>query len=199
MRGKAMNSTNDINRRDFVQRAAMTAAAFAVTPPLSLLSGSSKDDVLAQIPRQHDQTVKMLRDWIAVPSIAAENRGYPQGAEYMANLARDAGFQRVDIIPTAGKPGVFATLDAGAKSSLGVYFMYDVKQYDPSEWSSPPLEARLVDKPGLGKIIVGRGATNTKGPQIAFLAALHAFKAVGKKPPVNIVMVCEGEEEIGSP
>jgi acetylornithine deacetylase/succinyl-diaminopimelate desuccinylase-like protein len=51
----------------------------------------------------------------------------------------------------------------------------------------------------LGKVIVGRGATNTKGPQVACLAALHAFKAAGQKPPVNIVLVCEGEEEIASP
>jgi hypothetical protein len=48
-------------------------------------------------------------------------------------------------------------------------------------------------------VIVGRGATNTKGPQVACLAALHAFKAAGVKPPVNIALVCEGEEEIGSP
>ena len=130
----------EINRRDFVHRAAVTAAAFAVTPPLSFLAGSSKDDVLAQIPLQHDQTVKILRDWIALPSIAAEDRGYPQGAEYMATLARNAGFQRVELVPSAGKPGVFGTLDAGAKSTLGIYVMYDVKQYDPAEWTSPPLE-----------------------------------------------------------
>ena len=141
----------------------------------------------------------MLRDWIALPSIAAENRGYPQGAEHMAQLARDAGFQHVEVVPTRGKPGVFATLDAGARSSLGIYFMYDVKQYDPAEWSSPPLEGRIVDRPGVGKIMVGRGATNTKGPQIALLAALNAFKAAREKLPVNLVLVCEGEEEIGSP
>jgi acetylornithine deacetylase/succinyl-diaminopimelate desuccinylase-like protein len=117
----------------------------------------------------------------------------------MARLARDAGFQHVEVVPTSGKPGVFGTLDAGARSSLAVYCMYDVKQFDPAEWSSPPLEARLVDKPGLGKVIVGRGATNSKGPQVAFLAALQAYKAAGKKPPVNLVLVCEGEEEIGSP
>jgi acetylornithine deacetylase/succinyl-diaminopimelate desuccinylase-like protein len=117
----------------------------------------------------------------------------------MAQLARDAGFQRVELVPTAGKPGVFATLDAGARTSLGIYFMYDVKQYDPAEWSSPPLEGRMVDKPGLGRVMVGRGATNTKGPQIAFLAALRAFKAAREKLPVNLVLVCEGEEEIGSP
>jgi len=188
-----------MDRREFVHGAAASAAAMAIGSRASFLEISPKDDVIAKIAGQHDQTVKMLQDWIALPSIAAENRGYPQGAEYMARLARDAGFQRVDLIQTKGKPGVFATFDAGAANWIGIYFMYDVKQFDPAEWSSPPLEAKLVDKPGLGKVIVGRGATNTKGPQVACLAALHAFKAAGVKPPVNIALVCEGEEEIGSP
>jgi acetylornithine deacetylase/succinyl-diaminopimelate desuccinylase-like protein len=94
---------------------------------------------------------------------------------------------------------VFATLDAGAPKTVGLYFMYDVKQFDPAEWSSPPLEAKLVDKPGLGKVMIGRGAVNQKGPEAAFLAALHAIHGAGKKPPVNLVLVAEGEEEIGSP
>ena len=68
----------------------------------------------------------------------------------MAKLARDAGFQQAAVIATDGKPGVFATLDAGAAKTVGLYFMYDVKQFDPAEWSSPPLEARIVDKPGVG-------------------------------------------------
>ncbi|HEU4996964.1 MAG TPA: M20/M25/M40 family metallo-hydrolase [Gemmatimonadaceae bacterium] len=196
--GDSTVPTGDINRRDFLHGAAATAAAFALGNRYSAFA-SSPDDVIAQIALQHDRTVKMLQDWIAVPSIAAENRGYPQGAEYMAQLARDAGFTRVDVVPTAGKPGVFATLDVGARNWLALYFMYDVKQYDASEWSSPPLEAKLVDKPGLGKVIIGRGATNTKGPQVAVLSALNAFKASGTKLPVNLVLVCEGEEEIGSP
>ena len=58
----------------------------------------------------------------------------------MAKLARDAGFTNVEIIPTSGKPGVFGILDAGAPTTVGIYFMYDVKQFDPAEWSSPPLE-----------------------------------------------------------
>src|SRR3712207_6184980 len=76
--------------------------------------------------------------------------------------------------------------------------MYDVKHYDPAEWSSPPLEGRIVDRPSEGKAMVGRGATNQKGPEAAFLASLHAFKDAGVKPPVNLVLVAEGEEEIGS-
>ena len=101
--------------------------------------------------------------------------------------------------PTDGHPGVFATLDAGAARTIGIYFMYDVKQADPAEWSSPPFDAALVDKPGLGKVLIGRGAVNQKGPEATWLAALHAFRAAGRKLPVNLVFVAEGEEEIGSP
>ena len=191
---------DDINRRTFLQGAAAGAAALTVGDQVAAaMTAQDQAAVFAQIPRQHGQTLKMLQDWIALPSIAAENKGYPEGAEYMARLAREAGFQRVEVIPTKGKPGVFATLDVGAPTTLAIYFMYDVKQYDAAEWSSPPLEARLVDKPGLGKVVMGRGATNTKGPQMAVLSALHAFKATGTKLPVNLVLVCEGEEEIGSP
>lgn len=153
----------------------------------------------AQVASQHDEGIARLQEWIRLPSIAAEDVGFPEGPEHMAQLARDAGFQRVSIIETSGKPGVFAILDAGAEKTLGVYFMYDVKQSDPSEWSSPPLAANIVDKPGLGKAVMGRGAVNQKGPQAAFLAALHAIHAAGHKSPVNIVLVAEGEEEIGSP
>jgi acetylornithine deacetylase/succinyl-diaminopimelate desuccinylase-like protein len=197
----AMDPTNthDLSRRDFLQTSAAGAAALAFNGTDALLAPGDEDVVVAEIARQHDETVKMLRDWIALPSIAAENRNYPQGAEYMARLARDAGFARVDVIQTKGKPGVFATIDAGAATTLALYFMYDVKQFDPAEWSAPPLEGRIVDRPGVGKIMIGRGATNTKGPQVACLAALKAFKAAGRKLPVNLVLVCEGEEEIGSP
>src|ERR1017187_9790679 len=156
-------------------------------------------EIKAEIAKRHDESIKRLQDWIHQVSIAAEDRGYPEGADYMMQLLRDAGFGQVTQVPTDGKPGGFATLDAGAKKTIGLYFMYDVKQFDPAEWSSPPTEAAIVDKPGLGKAIVGRGAVNQKGPESAFLAALHAIKGAGKKMPVNLVMVAEGEEEIGSP
>ena len=179
------------------------AAAMAAFATLTLSSPAYAADTLTdirnEVTKRHDEAVKRLQDWIALPSIAAENRNYPAGAEYMAQLARHAGFQQVTILPTDGKPGVYATLDAGAKKTVGLYFMYDVKQFDPAEWTSPPLEARIVDKPGIGKAVVGRGAVNQKGPESAFLAALHAIRGAGKKMPVNLVLVAEGEEEIGSP
>ena len=65
------------------------------------------------------------------------------------------------------------------RSTVGIYFMYDVKQFVPEEWSSPPLEAKLVQHPGLGTVCMGRGAVNQKGPENSFLSALMAFKAAG--------------------
>lgn len=175
------------------------ALAFTLSLASPALAADDLAPIRAEVTKRHDEAVKRLQDWIALPSIAAEDRNFPSGAEYMAKLAKDAGFQRVEILTTDGKPGVFATLDAGAKKTVGLYFMYDVKQFDPAEWSSPPLEARIVDKPGAGKVIMGRGAVNQKGPEAAFLAALHAIRGANKKMPVNLVLVAEGEEEIGSP
>jgi acetylornithine deacetylase/succinyl-diaminopimelate desuccinylase-like protein len=176
-----------------------TLVAVLACLALSAHAADNLDDVRREVAKRHDEAVKRLQQWIAQPSIAAENRNYPGGAELMAQLARDAGFQQAVVINTDGKPGVFATLDAGAPKTVGLYFMYDVKQFDPSEWTSPPLEGRIVDKPGVGRVIVGRGAVNQKGPEAAFLAALHAIRGAGRKLPVNLVLVAEGEEEIGSP
>src|SRR6266480_552212 len=178
-------------------RALITLVALATA--VSARAAEDLGPIKAEITKRHDEALKRLQDWIKLPSIAAENLNSAEGAEYMAKLAKDAGFQQATVIQTDGKPGVFATLDAGAAKTVWLYFMYDVKQFDPKEWTSPPLDAALVDKPRLGKAIVGRGAVNQKGPESAFLAALHAIKADGKKMPVNLAFVGEGEEEIGSP
>src|SRR5437773_7538227 len=177
----------------------VSLTAFALAAHHCFAATGDHGDIKAEVARRHDEAVKRLQDWIAQVSIAAEDRGYPEGADYMAKRSRDAGFQQATVINTDGKPGVFATLDAGAAKTVGLYFMYDVKQFDTAEWTSPPTEARLVDKPPLGKAIIGRGAVNQKGPEAAFLAALHAIRGANKKMPVNLVMVAEGEEEIGSP
>ncbi|MDC8753265.1 M20/M25/M40 family metallo-hydrolase [Erythrobacter sp. sf7] len=175
----------------------MVAALALAIAPVSAET-PEREKIAATVEAQHDATIKALQDWIALPTIAAEKRNTPEGAEYMMQLAREAGFQQAKIIPTDGVPAVFATLDAGAPTTLGIYFMYDVKQFDPAEWDSPPLEGRLVERPGEGLAIYGRGAVNQKGPEMAFLAAIKAIQASGRKLPVNLVLVAEGEEEVAS-
>ncbi|HSC07254.1 MAG TPA: M20/M25/M40 family metallo-hydrolase [Steroidobacteraceae bacterium] len=184
-------------RRAFLGGALATGATLALARQAH--AAPSRKPVYDQIQRHRDQTVAMLQQWIRQPSIAAENRGVNEGCELTMLMLRDAGFQRAERVPTDGQPGIFATLDAGARRTVGVYFMYDVKQANPEEWMSPPWEARLLDLPDLGTVIMGRGAVNQKGPETMFLAALHAIRNAGGKVPVNLVLVAEGEEEIGSP
>src|SRR3954447_13421493 len=189
-----------LSRREFLGATAASAATLAFPQVLrSAVASADVEAIQAEIVKRHAEGVARLQEWIRLPSIAAENRAPEEGCSLMMRLAKEAGFQQVTRIPTDGKPGVFATLDAGAPRTGGLYFMYDVKRAEPAEWSSPPFEAALVDKPGFGKVVVGRGAVNQKGPEAAFLAALHAIHGAGRKCPVNLVLVAEGEEEIGSP
>jgi len=192
---------DSLTRRTFVTGAVAAAgiAAASTTPAFAAPGDSDKAAVLARIPGMHAANLKRLQDWIALPSIAAMDMNFPAGPDYMAKLAREAGFTDVKIVPTSGKSGVFGRIDSGAATTVGIYFMYDVKHFDATEWTSPPLEARLVEKEGLGTVCMGRGAVNQKGPENSFLSALMAFRAAGKKLPVNLVLVCEGEEEIASP
>lgn len=187
-----------MDRRTFLWGATATAAALS-QPRFSLADPADLNPVWTEIEKRHDEAVRRLQTWIHQPSIAAENRGVQEGCDLTMQMLHEAGFQSVTKLPTDGQPGIFATLDAGAPRTLGVYFMYDVKQVNPAEWSSPPWDAALVDKPGLGKVVIGRGAVNQKGPEATFLAGLHAIHGTGRKLPVNLVLVAEGEEEIGSP
>jgi acetylornithine deacetylase/succinyl-diaminopimelate desuccinylase-like protein len=187
-----------LNRRLFLQRS-LAAAAAASTQRARAADSVDLAPIYKEVTKRHDEAVQRLQTWIRQPAIAAENRGMSEGADLMMRMLREAGFDSVRKVATAGHPGVFAMLDAGAPKTIGIYFMYDVKQADPSEWTSPPFEARIVDKPNLGKVLIGRGAVNQRGPEAMWLAALHAFKGAGRKLPVNLVFIAEGEEEIGSP
>jgi acetylornithine deacetylase/succinyl-diaminopimelate desuccinylase-like protein len=187
-----------MKRRTFLQ-GALAGAATAVVPYRSHADEINLEPIRVQIEKHHDEAVQRLQEWVKQPSIAAENRGVSEGCDLTMRFLREAGFGQVTKIPTDGQPGIFAVLDAGATKTLGLYFMYDVKQADPAEWSSPPWAATLIQKPQLGTVLVGRGAVNQKGPEASFIAALHAIRAAGRKIPVNLVLVAEGEEEIGSP
>ena len=188
-------SPSNIDRRTFLT----AASAAALFPAARAQSTADLKPVFSEIEKRHDESVRRIQDWIRQPTIAAEDKGIAEGADLMTQLLKDVGCGQVVKCLTDRHPGVFGTLDAGAPKTLAVYIMYDVKQVDPSEWSSPPFTPTLTDKAGLGKVLVGRGAVNSKGPQGAFLAAVHAIRGAGRKPPVNLVFVCESEEEIGSP
>jgi acetylornithine deacetylase/succinyl-diaminopimelate desuccinylase-like protein len=91
---------------------------------------------------------------------------------------------------------VYAKCDEGAEKTLVVYWMYDTMPVtQPDLWKAPPFEGRLVEQAPYPKVMIGRGATNSKGGQMAFLNAVMSIKAVTGKLPVNLIIVAEGDEE----
>jgi len=197
---ESVSKSVSTSRRSFIAGAVATSAVMAAprwagaeylwpttgpaTNVLDALSALADDDlaaIRAEITKRHDESLRRMQTWIQQPSIAAENRGMNEGCELTMQLFREAGFQQVSKVPTDGQPGIFATLDAGAAKTLGLYFMYDVKQVDPAEWSSPPWEAKLVDKPGFGKVVMGRGAVNQKGPEAGVSGSVARHQRLWEK------------------
>ena len=160
--------------------------------------GGSHTRVHAHIDANYDAHVAQLQRWIRQRSISAQNDGIRQMATLLRDDLKRIGFQETEIAETSGHPGVFGFFDAGAKKTLLVYMMYDVQPVEAETWQVPPFEGAVVDH-DLGKVLMGRGAVNQKGPQRAFLNALESILAVEKKLPVNLMILAEGEEELGSP
>src|SRR5215471_8667068 len=118
---------NRLNRRLFL-RSTAAAAAIASARRARALADADLKPVDLEIAKRHDESIQRLQDWIRQPAIAAENRGMDAGCDLMIRMLRDAGFDALEKVTTSGHPGVFATLDSGAPKTLGIYFMYDVKQ-----------------------------------------------------------------------
>ncbi|MBA3341715.1 MAG: M20/M25/M40 family metallo-hydrolase [Gemmatimonadaceae bacterium] len=154
-------------------------------------------ETYAHIDAHLAEHVEHLRRWVRQPSISAENRGIRQMAELLRDDLRKLGFKEAELVPTSGHPGVWGFYDAGAPTTLAIYMMYDVQPVEPAGWSVPAFDGAIVDHP-LGKVLMARGAINQKGPERAFLNAIESIIATKGKLPVNLMVVAEGEEELGS-
>ncbi|MBC7895282.1 MAG: M20/M25/M40 family metallo-hydrolase [Cytophagaceae bacterium] len=139
-----------------------------------------------------------LQRWVRQRSVSAQNDGIQDMARLVQADLKALGFQEAEIVPTSGHPGVWGYYDAGSDKTLVVYMMYDVQPVEPTGWSVDAFAGTLVDRP-MGKVLMARGVTNQKGPQRAFLNALEAIIRTQQKLPVNVMVVAEGEEELGSP
>ena len=144
-------------------------------------------DIYAYIDRNQPGHLANLQRWLRQPSVSAQNLGIAEMAEMVRGDLVKLGCREAELVPTAGHPGVFAYCDEGAPRTLLVYMMYDVQPVEPAEWRSPPFAAAVVEH-DLGRVLMGRGATNQKGPQRAFLNAAEAVRAVAGKLPVNKLM-----------
>ena len=185
-------STSAPRRPDFALTTAAKYDASAVRP-----YAGTHTEVYAHIDANLAAHVANLQRWVRQRSVSAQSDGIQQMAALVAEDLRKIGFKEVELAPTKGHPGVFGFYDAGAPRTLVVYMMYDVQPVEPEGWRVNPFAGEIVDHP-LGRVLMARGATNQKGPERAFLNALESIVAARGKLPVNLLVVAEGEEELGS-
>jgi acetylornithine deacetylase/succinyl-diaminopimelate desuccinylase-like protein len=147
---------------------------------------------------QHDRRIHdELFDLLRIPSVSARSE-HAADVRRTADWLRDAltkiGFD-ASIHPTAGHPIVLGEWrGAPGAPTILIYGHYDVQPVEPLElWESPPFEPTIRD----GRIYA-RGATDDKGQLFLHVKALEAHLAVRGKLPVNVIVLAEGEEEVGS-
>jgi acetylornithine deacetylase/succinyl-diaminopimelate desuccinylase-like protein len=145
-------------------------------------------------PRIRDELFDLLR----IPSVSARsehNEDTARAAEWVARSMRDAGLQAT-VHPTAGHPVVVGEWRGAGPSAPTVlaYGHYDVQPAEPLElWESPPFEPTVRE----GKIFA-RGSVDDKGQLFLHVKALEALLRTRGALPVNVVLLAEGEEEVGS-
>jgi len=150
------------------------------------------------IEERQDEQVAELQELLRQPSISAQKIGLDECADLLKRQMLDNGIANVRRILVPGGPDiVYATeqADDPEAKTLLCYGHYDVQPPEPLEkWIEPPFEANIRDG-----VIYARGATDDKSGVLALVRATRAFKEVKGAPPVNLVFLFEGEEEMGSP
>ena len=158
----------------------------------------SSTTVIDHIQTHRDRYLRELADFLAIPSISSSpsHAGEVRRcAEWTASEMRRIGLENVELIETGGHPAIYGDwLHAEGAPTILFYGHYDVQPVDPVElWDSPPFEATVRDG-----AIYARGAADDKGQVFMHLKAIEAHLSNGGRLPVNMKLLIEGEEEVGS-
>jgi acetylornithine deacetylase/succinyl-diaminopimelate desuccinylase-like protein len=156
-------------------------------------------EVLAYFAQHHDSFIEQLKDFLRIPSISTSEESKPdieRAAQFVEDQLLSIGMNNVCKYPTKGHPIVYGEwLGAPGAPTVLVYGHYDVQPAEPLElWTTEPFEPTLRD----GKIFA-RGAADDKGQVFIHLKVLEAYMKTRGTLPVNVKVIVEGEEEIGSP
>jgi acetylornithine deacetylase/succinyl-diaminopimelate desuccinylase-like protein len=156
------------------------------------------DKVIDFINVNRERYLEELKALLAIPSISAlpEHAGdVRRCAQWCADEMTRIGMQNVRLIDTPGNPVVYGDwLGAPGAPTMLFYGHYDVQPVDPLDlWESPPFEATLRD----GEIYA-RGSADDKGQVFMHLKAIEAHLRQNGKLPINVKIILEGEEEVGS-
>lgn len=153
------------------------------------------DDVFAYIDRHRQAFIDRLIDYVRRPSISAHGIGMGEVAEYITQVMNRLGLE-AQTVPTAGWPVVLGRrTDAPGAPTVLFYGHYDVQPPDPLDaWISPPFEPTIRH----GRLYA-RGVGDNKGQHLAHILAIESLLACRDRLPCNVIVLLEGEEEIGSP
>jgi len=156
------------------------------------------ESVLAYIEANTERYLEELRRLLAVPSVSTnpENAAdVRRAAEWLSEHMQSIGLEHVEVFPTPGHPIVYGDwLHAEGRPTVLLYGHYDVQPVEPIDlWTSPPFEAAVRN----GRLY-GRGTADDKGQIFIHLKSIEAFLKTAGALPVNLKLILEGEEEIGS-
>jgi acetylornithine deacetylase/succinyl-diaminopimelate desuccinylase-like protein len=170
---------------------------------MSKIKNPDLPKIFAYIDAHIDEHVRNLQKWIQQPSISNTGEGIQESAQMVKGYFDQLGCQQTKVYDPGitewgqqSNPVVYAKCDEGAKRTIVIYWQYDTMPVtQPDLWIRPPFAGDLVEQAPYKKVLIGRGATNSKGPEMSQLNALMSIKAVKGKLPVNIIFVAEGDEE----
>jgi len=173
-----------------------------MTQPIAMATEYDLESVDRRVDKDLNRHTSRLKRLLKQPSSSQEDIGIEDCADLVADLYRQVGCDKVDIVETKGNPVVYGECKGESDRTVMGYFMYDTMPFNEPGWDHPPMKAKTVDMrlpAGKVRAIVNRGADNTKGPMAAFLNAVEACNRSVGRPPVGVILVAEGEEELGSP
>jgi len=154
-------------------------------------------DITSYVNAHLDEELERLRQYVALPSVAAQKQSIPETAEFVKSMLESVG-ATAEILEkeSPGHPVVVGELPGRSSKTLLLYNHFDVQPAEPFDlWTSSPFEVRRD-----GDTLYGRGIDDNKGHLISRLFAIKALQqAHGGKLPVSIRFLVEGDEEIGSP
>src|ERR1041385_2454119 len=156
------------------------------------------EQLLQYIENNKSRYLDELKALLAIPSISTnpENKSdVERCSRWVADHLTSIGMKKTLIFPTAGHPIVYSEwLEAPGKPTVLFYGHYDVQPVDPIDlWTSPPFEATIR-----GENLFARGSADDKGQIFIHFKSIEAYMKNGGSLPVNLKMIIEGEEEIGS-
>jgi acetylornithine deacetylase/succinyl-diaminopimelate desuccinylase-like protein len=155
-------------------------------------------NLIDYIESKREDHLNELKEFLRIPSVSAKTENKPdieKAARWVADKLRAAGLENIEIAPTRMHPLVYGeSLRAPGKPTVLFYGHYDVQPAEPLDlWTSPPFDPTVRD----GNLY-GRGTADDKGQVHIHIKALEALRDTSGKLPINVKVMVEGEEEVGS-